>query len=111
MNICVDSLSPAGRMPRTGDIGFMSVCASVLNRGGILCARLSPNRFTYLHILGANKLYNHCSFHFDLTSFQIQEKVTKNLVFLHTLYKTGGTLCARLSPNRFTYLHIPGANQ
>ena len=46
-----------------------------------------------------------------LTLFQIQDKVTKNLVFLHTLYKTGGTLCARLSPNRFTYIHIPGANQ
>ena len=39
-----------------------------------------------------------------LTSFQIQDKVTKNLVFLHTLHKTGDTLCARLSPNRFTYL-------
>ena len=43
--------------------------------------------------------------------WKIQEKVTKNLVFLHTLYKMGGTLCARLSPNRFTYLHILGANQ
>ena len=38
-----------------------------------------------------------------LTLFQIQDKVTKNFVFMHTLYKTGGTLCVRLCQ---TALHI-----
>ena len=46
-----------------------------------------------------------------LTLFQIQDNGMKNFVFMHTLYKTGGTLCAPLSPNRFTYLHILVANQ
>ena len=48
-------LSPVGRMPRMGDIGFMSVHLSIPNRGGTLCAQLGPNRFTYLHTLGANR--------------------------------------------------------
>ena len=43
-----------------------------------LCVRLRPNRLTYLHILGA--------------SFQIQDKVTKNLVFC-ILYIRWVVLC------------------
>ena len=84
--------------------------------GGTLCARLSPNRFTYFHILGANQLYNHCRCATYLSFwpwlyFRSRTMSQKNLVFLHTLYKLGGTLCVRLSPNRFTYFHILGANQ
>ena len=84
--------------------------------GGTLCARLSPNRFTYLHILGANQLYNHCRCATYLSFwpwlyFRSRTRSQKNFVFLHTLFKMGGTLCARLSPNHFTYLHILGANQ
>ena len=62
---CLTSMIvPRGANARMGNIGFMSVCVSICvsvpNRGGTLCARLSPNRFTYLHILGANQLYNNC---------------------------------------------------
>ena len=49
--------------------------------------------------------------HRTLIYFRFRKRSQKNLVFLHTLYKTGGTLCARLSSNRFTYLHILGANR
>ena len=142
--------------------------------GGTLCARLSPNRFTYLHILGAKRLYNHCRCTTYLSFWSwlyfrsrtrsrktlfscilyirqvvlcvrdsaqtashictylvpikynrcrcatylslwpwlyLRSRRSQKFSFLHTLYKTGGTLCARLSPNRFTYLHILGANQ
>ena len=92
------------------------VCPSVPNRGGTLYARLSPTRFIYFHTLDANQLYNHCRCATYLSFspwllFQIQDNVTNNFVFLHTLYKTGGTLCVRLGPNRFAYFHILGANQ
>ena len=50
-------------------------------------------------------------FHFDLELISDSGRGHKKLSCMHTLYKTGGTLCARLSRNRFTYLHIPGANQ
>ena len=76
-------LSPVGRMPRTGDIG----CASVPNRGGTLCVRLSPNRFTYLHILGANQLYNlvdvQHTFHFDLDFISDLGKCQKTFCILY----------------------------
>ena len=51
------------------------------------------------------------TFHFDLDFISDPGQGRKNFVFLHTLFKMGGTLCSRLSPNRFTYLHILGANQ
>ena len=39
---------------------FIRACvrSCVLNTGGILSARLRPNRFTYLHIIGTNQLHN-----------------------------------------------------
>ena len=52
------------------------------------------------------------TFHFDLDLISDPgQGHTKKQVFLHTLFKTGGTLCERLGRNRFTYLHIIGANQ
>ena len=36
------------------------VCASIHNMGSTLGAQLSPNRFTYFHILEASKLHGHC---------------------------------------------------
>ena len=52
----------------------------------------------------------HLSF-FTLFYFRSRTRSQKNFVLMHTLYKTGGTLCVRLCPNRFTYLHTLGANQ
>ena len=61
----------------------------------------------------AKECHTVCKIPFILTVilFKIQDKVTKNLVFVHTLYKTGGTLCERLSTSHFTYLHQFDANQ
>ena len=39
-------------------------------------------------------------FHCDIDFISDPGQGHRNFVFLHTLYKTGGTLCARLSPNR-----------
>ena len=44
-----------GKCPEHGTLNschMVSICvhASILKMGGILCARLSPNHFTYLHI-------------------------------------------------------------
>ena len=49
-------------------------------------------------------------FHFDVDLISDPGQGHKK-VFLHTLYKMGGTLCIWLSSNRFTYLHTLGANQ
>ena len=105
-------------MPRTGDIGFMSVhaCVHPSRIGVVLCVRDSAQTAShiYTHLMPINCTIivdvQH-TFHFDLDLISDSGKGHKNLVFLHTLYKMGGTLCARLSPNRFTYLHILGANQ
>ena len=51
------------------------------------------------------------AFHFDLGFITDPGQGHQKFVFLHTLYKMSGTLCARLSPNRFTCFHILGANQ
>ena len=85
-------LSPAGRMPRTGDIGFMSVRPSVrpsvLNRGVVSFivprGANAPNGGRRIHVCPSVR---------------------------PSVRNRGGTLCARLSRNIFTYLHTLDANQ
>ena len=110
--------SQRGQMPQTWDIEFMSLGESVRP-----C--VYPENWWYFskqfHIL-AHAMYfvlmnftifavvQH-TFHFDLDLIAYQVKVTKILRFLHDFCMMGATLCARLSLNRFTNLHILDANK
>ena len=90
----------------------LCVRPSVPNRGGTLCARLSPNRFTYLRTLDANQLYNHCRCATYLSFwpwlyFRSRTRSQKTL-FSCILYIRWVVLCVRDSaqtaPHIFTYL-------
>ena len=97
-------------------IGFMSVHPSQI--GVVLCvcdsAQAASHISTHLVPINCTVIVDvQHTFHFDLDLISDSgiPRSQKNLVFLHTLYKTGCTLCARLSLNCFTYLHILGANK
>ena len=75
-------------------------------------AQTASHIFTYLVPINCTIIVDvQHTFHFDLDFISDPGQGHEKLVFRHTLYTMGGTLCARLSPNRFTYLHILGANQ
>ena len=76
-----------------------SLCPSV-RLGVALCvhdsAQTASHICTHLMLINCTIIVDvQHTFHFDFISDPGQGH--KNFVFLHTLYKTGGTLCARLS--------------
>ena len=92
----VNLLSPMWQIIRNG--GTFCLCVCLSRKWLVLCARLSPNCFTYLHILGANQLHSYCRYNtpfiLTLTSLQIQVKVTKHLFICILLYNRWYFVCS-----------------
>ena len=77
----------------------LSFSAYFIFRWMVLCVH-DPSRFTYLHIHVRGATYCRCARHFSFWPW------LHIRVFLHTLYKTGDTLCAWLKPKPFTYMYL-----
>ena len=122
-------LSPTGWMPRTGDIGFMSGCASVCPSRMRVVLRVHDSAQNVSHICTYLVPIN-CTiivdvqhtFHFDfvtLTSFQIQDKLSffgifyirRMVLCVHDSAQTTSHICIYLVPINCTIIvdvqHIP----
>ena len=103
--------------PNGGHRIHVRPCVHPSRIGVVLCVRDSAQTASHIctHLMPINCTIivdvQH-TFHFDLDLISDSGKGHKKPSFSAYLYKMGGTLCARLSPNcLFTYLHILGANQ